>query len=216
MEQLKSEEQAGGFERKLDERAGGLGGVGGMTRKQPEDCGCGCGEKHGGGNGAALCFVFALGMFLVFMAFKLGGQRQETGNLQSIKVEVAELRLKVSEDAQRSVMQTKETVTALRETVSLLGETRQMLVAMAGKMQGMEGAHNSLVKDLQSVISQNNRCITVLDRMLQDKFGKDKWVEMARTAEINLSQEAADQINAQIKAKEEAEKKAKDLKTGKK
>lgn len=160
--------------------------------------GCGCGDNHGNGKGwFTPVLIGAVAAFAIMAAVGHVANKPDVKADLSINADVSELRLKVTN-------LTSEKDTIKRELV----EFKSVLVATIQKEQQIEANYNALVKDLQTVISQNNRAVTTLDRVLRDKFGKDKWFSMVKTADTDLAQEAADAFKAQMKAKEDAEKKA--------
>lgn len=186
-----------------------IGGVGAYeNQRQIVGTPCGCGDDHRenkgiGGWGGFFLGILAAGVILAMIG-KFGSH--EPKQEQGLKADVAELRVKVAETAERIAADRKSIEKTLQETIIALQETRSMLVMLAGKTKGVEDAHGALVKDLQTVISQNNRALTVLDRVLRDKYGKEKWFGMVKDADTALAGEAAEYIKAEMKARELAEK----------
>lgn len=82
-------------------------------------------------------------------------------------------------------------------------ETRQVLVGTVQRLESSVNGHNALVKDIQNVFNQNGRVIAILDRTLQNKFGKGKWTEMVKASDLELANEMVVSVQAEEKRRQD-------------
>jgi hypothetical protein len=110
--------------------------------------------------------------------------------------------------ASQPVMSPTEAVELKQKVEALQKESVEIKNVVMGTIQRLEAVvngHNSLVKDVQTALFQSTRQMTVLDRTLQNEYGQKKWNKMVKYSDMEIAEEMA----AQVKAREEAAVKAK-------
>lgn len=92
----------------------------------------------------------------------------------------------------------------LRETVEKLKKDTD---AITQQLPIMVSAHNNMVAGLQTILTQQNREMTVIARAMSDYHGQKRWLKMTATAREELEAEAKKLMEDANKADEQVEKK---------
>ena len=83
------------------------------------------------------------------------------------------------------------------------------LASTIGSLQAVSDGHNALVRDARNMFVQNDRDMILLNRTLQNQFGKEKWLVGVREANTELTDEAKLQAQLDEKNKKFIESKSK-------
>ena len=84
-----------------------------------------------------------------------------------------------------------------------MAEVKKAVIATIQRLEATVDGHNTLAKDVKAAFNQNEMRMILLDRTLQNSFGKQKWTKMVGSSNTELAEEMVTRMKAEEKLKQD-------------